>query len=114
MKRMRTSRRFRVYKEARRKMAQAYPAAFPLKGRRPPLKVGVIKDILGDGSHGLPSGQVRLFLAIWTRSTAYLDSVARGRQRVAIDGTPEGEVSTVHAALAAQAVAERRNGRADI
>lgn len=97
MKRMRTSVRFRAYKNARREMARAYPATFPAKGRRPPLKVGILKDIINDGSHGLTAGRVRLFLSIWTRSTSYLRSVAMRRPRQGLDGTAVGAVTESHA-----------------
>lgn len=108
MKRMRTSHRFRLYKEARRALSTAYPSAFPQKGRRPPLKVGILRDILDDGSHGLPACRVRLFLSIWTRSTSYLESVARKKERVALDGGTTGTVSAAHASEAENAVAARR------
>lgn len=108
MKRMRTSVRFRIYKEARRAMSRAYPAAFPPKGRRPPLKVGILRDILDDGSHGLTSGRVRVFLSIWTRSTSYLRSVAMRRERVGLDGTPAGRIEESHAAEAEAELAARR------
>ena len=116
MKRMKTSVRFRLYKEARREMARAYPSAFPTRGRRPPLKVGILRDILDDGSHGLTSGRVRIFLAIWTRSTSYLRSVAMRRERKGLFGDPAGAVAESHAAEAVAELAGRkaRSARFDI
>lgn len=112
MKRMRTSQRFRLYKEARRELTRAYPAAFPAKGRRPPLKVGILKDIISDGSHGLPAGRVRVFLAIWTRSTSYLESVSRAKERVGLDGLACSGVAAAHAAEAKASVETRRSAKA--
>lgn len=111
MKRLRTSQRFRLYKEARREMSRAYPAAFPCKGRRLPLKVGILRDIIEDGSHGLPAGRVRVFLSIWTRSTSYLESVCRGRERIGLDGAPCSPVDAAHAMEAREAVERRRMGK---
>jgi len=108
MKRMRTSVRFRLYKEARREMSRAYPEAFPGKGKRPPLKVGILRDIIEDGSHGLTAGRVRLFLSIWTRSTSYLRSVAMRRDRRSLDGSPCGTVDESHAAEAKAELEARR------
>ena len=109
MKRLRTSQRFRLYKVARKELSRVYPAAFPARGRRRPLKIGILKDIICDGSHGLPAGQVRVFLSIWTRSTSYLESVARGKERIGLDGTPCSAVEESHAVEARAAVDRRRS-----
>jgi len=91
-------------------MTAAYPRAFPRCGYRPPLKVGIFRDIVEDGTSGLPAGKVRLFLSIWTRSTSYLNGVARGRHRVGLDGTPCGKVSNENAMEAAVRLASRNKG----
>lgn len=108
MRRQKTSKRFRTYRCALKALSSAYPAAFPPKGRRPPLAVGVVKDILGRRPQGLTATQVRIFLQVWTTSTAYLTSVARGGDRVRLDGRPAGPVSTSHAEEARARVSERR------
>lgn len=109
---MKTSSRFRIYRDARKRLGTAYPLAFPPKGKRPPLKVGVIREIAGDGSHGLTVRKVRVFLSIWTRSSAYLEAVAREGTRRGLDGSPAGTVDPAHAADAARVLAERRGRKA--
>jgi len=108
MKRQKTSTRFRIYKAARKCLASAYPAAFPPRGRRPPLKCGILRDIVERGAGGLSATHVRIFLQVWTSSTAYLSSVSRGGGRIGLDGTCDGFVEESHAGEAAAMVAERR------
>lgn len=109
MKKMKTSKRFRIYKEMRRELIEKYPAAFPAKGKRPPLKVGIVKDILADGSLNSTANNLRIFLSIWTRSTAYLQSVAKMRPRITLSGEVCAEISKVHASTAAEIIVSRKN-----
>jgi len=109
MRRQKTSTRFRIYKAARKALARAYPAAFPPRGRRPPLRVGILREIAESGLCGLSATHVRIFLQVWTSSTSYLGSVSRGGARVGLDGACAGYVDDAHAAEAAARVAERRS-----
>lgn len=113
MKKMKASKRFRIYKEMRRELIAKYPDAFPVKGKRPPLKVGIIKDILEDGAVTNGANNIRIFLSIWTRSTAYLQGVAKKRPRVTINGEICGEISDNHASEAAQIILFRKNKKAN-
>jgi len=109
MRRQKTSTRFRIYKAARKALSRAYPAAFPPRGRRPPLRVGIIREIVASRPCGLSATHLRIFLQVWTSSTSYLASVAQGGARVGLDGTLAGFVDESHAAEAAERVQGRRS-----
>jgi|HigsolmetaGSP11D_1036233.scaffolds.fasta_scaffold00310_8 Activator of osmoprotectant transporter ProP len=112
MRKQRTSHRFRIYRAVRRVLMRRYPRAFPGRGRRPPLKVGILRDIVHRGHPGVSASQVRIFLQVWTSSTAYLASVAMGGPRTDLDGAPAGMVDDSHAREARERVAARRRERA--
>lgn len=111
MRTQRTSVRFRTYRTARRALTAAYPAAFPARGRRPPLKVGILRDLLSADTRGLTATQVRTFLQVWTSSCSYLGSVARGGPRISLDGAQAGAVLAGNAEEAAGRIAERQRIR---
>jgi len=114
MKKMKTSKRFRIYKELRREMTSTYPAAFPVKGERPPLKVGIIRDIIEDESVQATRNNLRVFLSIWTRSTAYLQSVSKKRPRVALNGEIHSQINKKHAISARETISQRKNRRSSV
>jgi sRNA-binding protein len=108
LKPKRASARFRAYRQVARALSARHPLAFPCRGIRPPLKVGVLRDISKDLPEGVSRTRVRLFLSMWTASTAYLIGVSKGRPRVCLEGLPAGEVDASHVAEAAARLAERR------
>jgi sRNA-binding protein len=113
-KSIRASVKFKLYKRVRWALTQRYPAAFPTSGRRPPLKIGILKDILPIDDPDISSTQVRIFMGVWTSSTAYLQSVSRGGQRVCPQGNKMEIVSPRHAAEARKILNERAARRSNL
>jgi sRNA-binding protein len=113
MKKIKTSKRFRIYKEMRREMIKKYPQAFPAEGKRSPLKVGIMKDILAEASQETTANNIRIFLSIWTRSTAYLQSVAKKRPRINLSGQFHAEICSNHAKDAEKTIIMRKNKKRD-
>jgi sRNA-binding protein len=113
-KSVRAAVKFKIYKKVRRSLTANYPKAFPAIGKRPPLKIGILKEILPISGDDISATQVRLFLGIWTSSTAYLQSVSRGGPRVCIKGTPGEAVSSIHAAEAKEILRKRASHRAKL
>lgn len=111
-KSLRPSVKFKLYKRIRRELTTAYPALFPMRGTRPPLKVGILKDIVEEGTIDASTTQIRLFLSIWTNSTAYLKSVTRRCERMGLNGEPLGKVSDNHASEARKILDDRRSRKA--
>lgn len=75
----------------KRKLRAQFPAVF---GPIPkPLRVGIYNDILGNLGTTDATKALRGFLALHTRSRTYLETVARGGARYALDGTVDGEVA---------------------
>lgn len=111
-KTIRASAKFKLYKKVRFALTTRYPNAFPRSGRRPPLKIGILKEIIPLDTGDISSTQVRVFLGIWTSSTAYLQSVSRGGARVCSQGEESGKVSSRHAREAKAILQERATKRA--
>jgi len=111
MKTLRNSRKFRLYKQARKEFCSRYPGAFPWSGRRPPLRIGILDDIRSRGEVGLSMTSCRRFLSIWTSSTAYLSNMSAGTPRVGLDGTACGSVSEAHQGEARDTLARRKARR---
>lgn len=110
MKTLRTGPRFAVYRSVHAMLNAAYPVLFPKKGRRrPPLKEGILHDIVAAHREAATATDIRIFLRVWTRSTAYLETVARGGRRYGLDMSPAGSVAESHAIEAAQKVRIRRD-----
>jgi sRNA-binding protein len=110
MKTLRTGPRFAVYRSVHAILNAAHPALFPKKGRRrPPLKEGVLHDILAAHRGAATATDIRIFLRMWTRSTSYLETMSRGGCRYSLDMTPDGVVADPHAVEAAQRVRIRRS-----
>jgi sRNA-binding protein len=113
-KSIRASIKFKLYKRVRKALTERYPDAFPVCGRRPPLKIGILKDILPVDDPEISATQVRIFLNVWTSSTAYLQSVSRGGQRVCTQGNKIETVSPMHAAEARKILNERAERRSKL
>lgn len=112
MKALGNSRKFKLYRLARRELAQRFPAAFPRSGRRPTLKVGIMQDIRTHGDIGVSMTTCRRFLTIWTSSTAYLTNMSPGNPRIGLDGTLDGVVTDAHAKEARSTIRARLKNRA--
>ncbi|MCV9963754.1 ProQ/FinO family protein [Pararhizobium sp. BT-229] len=111
MRSLRNSRKFRLYKQARREMTEKFPAAFPRSGKRPALKVGILDDIRQAGDLRISMTNCRRFLSIWTRSTAYLVNMTAGEPRVGLDGRHAGRVSDGHYREAKATLKRRKSSR---
>jgi ProP effector len=101
-----------AYRETLSVVRPLFPSAFPARGRRPPLKIGILREIAGrlpaSGGEAPSLTTLRAFLTIWTGSAAYLVSVARRRPRLDLDGAPAGPVDPDHARQAKERLARRR------
>ncbi len=113
-KSLRPSVKFKIYKQMRRELAQHYPHAFPLRGKRPPLKVGIVHEIIADRKISCSASQLRFFLSIWTNSTAYLKSVSVEKFRHGIYPGDFSPLVTDHVRLAKKILAERRKNKGKI
>lgn len=77
--------------QIKRQLRAQYPAVFgPLPK---PLRVGIYNDILGILGTTAAAKALRGFLGLHTRTRAYLEAIARGGARYALDGTVDGEVA---------------------
>jgi sRNA-binding protein len=82
------------YHEIRAKFVEAFPAVFPPRGEAPkPLAIGVSKNIIASDALDIARWRQRMFLRIWTGRVEYLDALAKGGSRYALDGTPQGEIT---------------------
>jgi sRNA-binding protein len=108
MKQLRTSQKFRVYKEVGKILRAAHPQLFPSRGRRPPLKEGILQELIALHGTETTATNIRVFLRIWTRSTSYLMSVSRGGPRVGIGAVQGLDVQEHHRREAGGRIRERR------
>ncbi len=114
-KSLRASVKFKLYKKVRHALTARYPLAFPVSGkRRPPLKIGILKDIVPIDDPTISATQVRIFLGVWTSSTAYLQSIARGGPRICAQGNMGEIVAARHSAEARNILADRAAKRAKL
>lgn len=111
IRRLRNSRKFRLYKEAKRELCGRYPAAFPPVGKRPALKIGILDDLRADGDLAISITNCRRFLSIWTRSTAYLCNMRAGMPRVGLDGETHEAITESHQKEARKTLSDRKNAR---
>lgn len=107
MKSLRTSKKFKIYRSARKELTVRFPTAFPRAGVRPPLKVGILEDLKVHDGLLHSTTDYRVFLGIWTRSTAYLKSIKDKRNRVDLTGKTVSSVQARHSAEAAEKLASR-------
>lgn len=108
MKTFRTSRKFKVYREVGRMLREAHPHLFPSRGRRPPLKEGILQELILLHGNDTTATNIRVFLRIWTRSTSYLMSVSKGGLRLGIGQITGTEVAEHHRREANGRIRERR------
>ncbi|MBY3150995.1 hypothetical protein HFO56_00935 [Rhizobium laguerreae] len=111
MRTLRNSRKFKIYKQARRELTTRFPSAFPRSGKRPALKVGILEDIRSAGELRISMTSCRRFLSIWTRSTAYLVNMTAGKPRVGLDGCQAGCVSDGHHREARATLTRRKSAK---
>ncbi|MTH95387.1 ProQ/FinO family protein [Roseibium sp. RKSG952] len=110
MKSVRTSRRFRIYKTVRAAVSLRFPNAFPRSGTRPPLKIGIVKDLLEhSGELNVSRSDMRLFLSVWIRSGSYQKGLSIIPHRFDLDGTLSGEVSPSQRMKARDVIRMRRD-----
>lgn len=108
MKNLRTSRKFKVYREVGKLLREAHPELFPSRGKRPPLKQGILKDLIALHSADVTATNIRVFLRIWTRSTSYLMSISRGGIRIGVGKSSGEKVEEQHRLDASTRIRERR------
>ncbi|MNU52888.1 ProP effector [compost metagenome] len=108
MKQLRTSQKFKVYKEVGKILRAAHPQLFPGRGRRPPLKEGILQELISLHGKETTATNIRVFLRIWTRSTSYLMSVSKGGPRIGIGAAQGQNVQEHHRKEAGGRIRERR------
>lgn len=78
-----------------------YPHCFPPNGvDLKPLKIGIHHDLRCHLPEGVSATRLRHFLAWYTRRFVYRKHLKAGAVRVALDGSPAGEVTAEQAQLA--------------
>ncbi|NTF17534.1 hypothetical protein G6L37_03925 [Agrobacterium rubi] len=108
MKTLRTSTKFKVYRLVGKILREAHPDLFPSRGRRPPLKEGILRDLIAIHGDKTTATNIRIFLRIWTSSTSYLMSVSKGGIRIGTGSDVGGEISQPHRREAAGRIRDRR------
>lgn len=96
MKKLPTSKKFKIYKKTRRELSDLFPDAFPRTGKRPALKVGILDDLKAIENLESSITNCRIFLRIWTNSTAYLKSISKKQKRKGLRGENCNEVLISH------------------
>jgi hypothetical protein len=74
-------------------LAQRFPAAITVKGRRRPLKVGIFNDIIAAVGGDVAEVAIAAALKKYVGSVAYLRRVRAGKPRFGLDGNPAGTVT---------------------
>jgi sRNA-binding protein len=87
-------------------LATHFPALFAGPAR--PLKLRIQADIQQRVPGVFTREQLSAFLRRHTGQTAYLSAMARGGQRIDLDGAPAGEIAAEHREAAATEVQRRR------
>lgn len=77
-----------------------------------PLKLGTFQDLMERHPGVFESAELKEALGQHTRSTRYLDGIARGLQRHDLDGQPAGDLATDHVHHAVMELFRRRQARA--
>jgi len=89
-------------------LADMFPACFSVfQGRRKPLKVGILNDLLAVLAGAATAKELGLALAIYTGNHCYLRACAKaGAARIDLQGEVAGSVSAEEAANARQRLAQ--------
>jgi sRNA-binding protein len=109
MKQLRTSQKFKIYRQVGKMLREAHPHLFPQRGSRPPLKEGILQELIAIHKSETTATNIRVFLRIWTRSTSYLMSVSKGGARLGLEAEDRGEVLDQHRREAGGRIRERRS-----
>lgn len=91
------------------KLAQLHPALFGARFR--PLKLGSFHDLMERHPGAFEPADLKEALGQHTRSTRYLECLARGDQRHDLDGQPAGDLSPDHQFHATLELFKRRQAR---
>lgn len=91
------------------RLAQLWPALFA--GAAKPIKLRIQKDIQERSPGVFSRAALSAFLHRHTGSTAYLRAIARGGDRLDLDGKPAGEISDEHRRAASDELDRRRASR---
>lgn len=90
-------------------LAQLHPALFGARFR--PLKLGTFQDLMERHAGVFEPAALKEALGQHTRSTRYLESLARGDQRHDLDGNPVAPLAIDHQHHALVELFKRRQGR---
>ena len=91
------------------KLFELYPQLFGAEFL--PLKLGIFQELLAKHPEQLERTSLKAALGVHTRSTAYLQSVAAGKPRHDLQGSPVETVAPEHVYLALLELFRRRQGR---
>lgn len=91
------------------KLYELYPHLFG--ARFLPLKLGIFQDLLAAHPEQFDKASLKMALGRHTRSTAYLQAVAKGKQRFDLAGTPAGDLAPEHIYMALVEWYKRRQSR---
>jgi len=91
------------------KLFELYPQLFGAEFL--PLKLGIFQELLARHPDQLERNSLKAALGVHTRSTLYLQSVAAGRPRHDLQGSPVEAVAPEHVYLALLELFRRRQGR---
>jgi ProP effector len=80
-------------------LAERFPLAFALKGRRRPLKIGIDRD-LSEAAPDLSPPVIKQALRLYVGAASYGRALVEGAERIDLAGAPAGVVSTAAAATA--------------
>jgi ProP effector len=92
------------------KLFELYPRLFG--ARFLPLKIGIFEDLLAAQPDALPAAELKVALALHTRSTRYIEAVASGLARHDLQGRPVEPVAPEHVHHAILELYRRRSGKA--
>jgi len=91
------------------KLFELYPQLFGAEFL--PLKLGIFQELLAKHPDQLERNSLKAALGVHTRSTLYLQSVAAGKPRHDLQGSPVEAVAPEHVYLALLELFRRRQGR---
>jgi sRNA-binding protein len=97
--------------ECARQLAELFPAL--VGGAPKPLKLRVHADIQARAPGVFAKPVLAAFMRRYTGSTVYLQAIARGTQRIGLDGEAAGEISAEHRQAAVDELARRRARHAE-